>query len=161
MPLLRTLVVAVVGGLLVAAPAQAAKNTNNVTLSGAEKVPGPGDLDGSGTAVITLDTATNEVCWDLTWQNIENPTAAHIHLGDPGQSGQVMVDFNLPGNGPKACTKVDGTTMGHLSGAPQSHYVNIHTPSHKDGALGASSSAEARARLNAASAHDSVSLRDA
>ena len=71
-----------------AAPAQAAKNANNVTLSGAEEVPGLGNPDGSGTAVITLDTATNEVCWDLAWQNIENPTSAHIHVGDPGQSGQ-------------------------------------------------------------------------
>ena len=135
MPLLRTLVVAVVACLLVATPAAAAESTNNITLSGAEEVPGPGDPDGSGTATITLNTATNEVCWDLAWQNIENPTAAHIHLGDPGQSGRVMVDFNLPANGPQACTTVDGTTMGHLSGAPQSHYLNIHTPSHTDGAL--------------------------
>lgn len=135
MRLLRMLVVAMVAGLLVATPAQAAKNTYNVTLTGGEEVPGPGDPDGSGTAAITLDTATNELCWDLAWQDIENPTAAHIHVGDPGQSGRVMVDLNLPANGPKACTKVDGTTMGHLSGGPQSHYVNIHTPSHKDGAL--------------------------
>jgi hypothetical protein len=135
MRMLRIVVVATAAGMLVATPAQAQKSTYKVALSGAEEVPGPGDPDGSGTALITLDTATNEVCYELAWQNIDNPTAAHIHVGNPGQSGSVMVDLNLPTNGPKSCTTVDGNTMGHLSGGPKSHYVNLHNASYKDGAV--------------------------
>lgn len=135
MRMLRILVVAAAAIVLVATPAQAQKSTYNVTLAGGEEVPGPGDPDGTGTAVVTLDTAANQLCYELAWQNIDDPTAAHIHVGNPGQSGAVMVDLNLPANGPKACTTIDSTTMGHLSGGPKSHYVNLHTASYKDGAM--------------------------
>jgi hypothetical protein len=135
MRMLRILVIASVAVVLVAPPAQAQKSTYNVTLAGAEEVPGPGDPDGRGTAVITLDTARNELCYELAWQNIDDPTGAHIHMGNPGQSGAVMVDFNLPANGPKACMTLDGTTMGHVSSGPKSHYVNLHNASYKDGAV--------------------------
>lgn len=121
--------------VLVATPAQAQKSTYNVTLVGAEEVPGPGDPDGKGTAVVSLDTATNQLCYELAWQNIDDPTAAHIHVGNPGQSGAVMADLNLPANGPKACTTIDSNTMGHVSSGPKSHYVNLHTASYKDGAV--------------------------
>lgn len=135
MRLLRILLIASTATALSAAPAVAQKNTYNVVLSGAEEVPGPGDPDGTGTAAVSLDTATNEVCWDIKVQNIGDPTAGHIHVGDAGKSGSVMVDLNLPTKGLKACTNVDGNTMGHLSGAPKSHYLNIHTAEFPDGAL--------------------------
>lgn len=135
MRLLRILLVASTASVLVAAPAQAQKNTYDITLSGAEEVPGPGDQDGTGTAVVTFDTASNEVCWDITVQNIGEPTAGHIHIGGPGRSGSVMMDLDLPGNGLKACSTVDGTTMSHMSGGPKSHYLNIHTAEFPDGAV--------------------------
>lgn len=135
MRLLRILLVASTATVIMAAPALAQKSTYNVTLSGADEVPGPGDPDGTGTAVFTLDTATNEVCWDIKVQNIGDPTAGHIHVGGSGKSGSVMMDLNVPANGLKACTTVDGTTMGHMSGGPKSHYLNIHTGEFPDGAL--------------------------
>jgi hypothetical protein len=46
-----------------------------------------------------------------------------------------MMDLNLTANGLKACTNVDGTTMGHMSGGPKSHYLNIHTGEFPEGAL--------------------------
>jgi hypothetical protein len=135
MRLLRILLVASTATALMATPALAEKSTYNITLSGAEEVPGPGDPDGTGTAVVTLDTATNELCWDIKVQNIGDPTAGHIHVGDAGKSGSVIVDLNLPANGLKACTAVDGKTMGHLSGGPKSHYLNIHTAEFPNGAV--------------------------
>lgn len=135
MRMLRILLVASTASVLMAAPAQAQKSTHNIILSGANEVPGPGDPDGAGTAVVTLDTATNEVCWDINVQKIADPTAGHIHIGGPGKSGAVMMDLNLPANGLKACTTVDGTTMGHMSGGPKTHYLNIHTGEFPDGAV--------------------------
>ena len=135
MRMLRILLVASTASVLMAAPAQAQKSTYNIILSGANEVPGPGDPDGAGTAAVTLDTATNEVCWDINVQKIGEPTAGHIHIGGPGKSGSVMMDLNLPANGLKACTTVDGTTMGHMSGGPKTHYLNIHTGEFPDGAV--------------------------
>jgi len=135
MRMLRILVVASVATLFMAAPAQAQKSTFNVTLSGANEVPGPGDPDGSGTAVVTLDTATNELCYELNVANVGDPTAGHIHIGAPGKSGSVMVDLNLPANGPKACMPVDGNAMGHMANGPKSHYLNLHTAEFPDGAV--------------------------
>jgi hypothetical protein len=135
MRVLRILLVASTATVLTAAPAQAQKSTYNITLAGANEVPGPGDPDGIGTAVVTLDTATNQVCWDINVQKIDAPTAGHIHVGGPGKSGSVMMDLDLPASGPKACTTVDGTTMGHMTGGPKSHYLNIHSAEFPDGAV--------------------------
>ena len=135
MRMLRILLVASTASVLMAAPAQAQKSTYNIILSGANEVPGPGDPDGAGTAVVTLDAATNQVCWEINVQKIAEPTAGHIHVGGPGKSGSVMMDLNLPANGLKACTTVDGTTMGHMSGGPKTHYLNIHTGEFPDGAV--------------------------
>jgi len=53
-----------------------------INLTGAAEVPGPGDEDASGTATVYLRTASNEVCVDISVQNITLPaTAAHIHEG--------------------------------------------------------------------------------
>ena len=135
MRLLRILLVASTATVLIAAPAEAQKSTFTNTLTGADEIPGPGDPDGAGTAVFTLDTATNEVCWDIKVQNIAEPTAGHVHIGGSGKSGSFMMDLNLPANGLKACTPVDSTTMGHMSGGPKSHYLNIHTAEFPDGAV--------------------------
>ena len=132
---LRILLAALTATVLIAAPAEAQKSTYNVVLSGADEVPGPGDPDGAGTALVTMDTANNQLCWDISVQNVGTPSAGHIHIGGPGKSGSVMVDLNLPANGLKACTTVDGTAMGHMAGGPKSHYVNIHTAEFPDGAV--------------------------
>ena len=55
-------------------------------------MPGPGDLDASGTAFITLNQGQGEVCFDLSWAGIDGAvTAAHIHVGPAGVAGPVVV----------------------------------------------------------------------
>jgi len=49
-----------------------------VTLSGAAEVPGPGDEDGTGVAVLTLSAEAGQVCYTLATENIDAPTAGHI-----------------------------------------------------------------------------------
>src|SRR5688500_8387738 len=61
------------------------------SLSGDEEVPGPGDDNGSGTATITLDPDADTVCFELDWQQIRAPFAAHIHRGATGVAGPVRV----------------------------------------------------------------------
>ena len=135
MRLFKVAAVSSVALLAMALPAQAQKFDYQGAMTGAEVVPGPGDPDGTGTFTISIDNASNTMCYDLAWQNIDQPDAAHVHVGGPNAAGQIMVDMNLPANGPKACIPVDGTSVGHMTGGPKTHYVDLHTPALVEGAV--------------------------
>jgi hypothetical protein len=108
-----------------------------ISLTGAEEVPGPGDEDATGTAVIYLRTDSNEVCVDISVQNITLPaTAAHIHQAPAGQSGPPVVTLNAPdANGlSSTCATVEAALMMELVNNPQNFYVNIHNADFPDGA---------------------------
>lgn len=47
------------------------------TLDGASERPGPGDADGTGTATISLNQGQEEVCFELTWDAIDEPDYHH------------------------------------------------------------------------------------
>lgn len=135
MRLFKLAAVGAVALLAVAVPAHAQKFDYQGAMTGAEVVPGPGDPDGTGTFTISIDNATNTLCYGLAWQNTEEPQGSHIHTGSANQAGQIMVDLNLPANGPKACIPIDATSAGHITSGPKSHYVDLHTASQPEGAV--------------------------
>ena len=51
------------------------------------------DPDGVGGAAFTFDlsAATPNVCWDLSYSAIEQPTMAHIHSGAAGVDGPIVI----------------------------------------------------------------------
>jgi CHRD domain len=113
------------------------------SLSGAEEVPGPGDDNGTGTATITLDPSTDTVCFELHWQQIRAPFAAHIHRGATGVAGPVKVplfvaEVPLPTTikGVDGCVRgVDSDLIDRIIANPQNFYVNIHNRQFPDGAM--------------------------
>jgi CHRD domain. len=120
------------GVVLVASPALAEKKSFTATLSGAEEAPGPGDPDGSGTARIDIDESSKQLCYQLSWSNIDDPTAGHIHEAPKGRAGTVEVNLDLPKNGPKACITGE---LAHVLAQPEEHYVNLHNAAFPDGAI--------------------------
>lgn len=90
-----SLAIAGVFTLLFSAQAQAQTFTFTADLSGGNEVPGV--VTGSGgTATVTLDAATNEVTWVIDVYNLPTGvTASHIHVGSPGVSGPVIVNFTV------------------------------------------------------------------
>src|SRR5213595_3798774 len=44
-------------------------------------VPNQGDLDGTGTATLTINPRLREVCWTIEVADVEPILAAHIHVG--------------------------------------------------------------------------------
>ena len=61
-------------------------------LKGANEVPGPGDTDGRGKALVRVNAKAGKVCFRLRWRNIaEPPTKAHIHKGAKGVAGPIVV----------------------------------------------------------------------
>src|SRR5215212_2510674 len=108
------------------------------TLSGTVEVPGPGDTDGAGTATIDLDVSKTEVCYEVTAQKIDKPTAMHIHEGDVGKSGGIVVTLNTPtasDTTTKGCANADAALIGRIAAKPGSFYVNVHTQAFPNGAV--------------------------
>lgn len=106
------------------------------TLSGAAERPGPGDPDGSGTAMVVLDPSVNEVCFKVTAEGIEEATAAHIHTGTADVAGPVALEITAPAGGSsEGCTVAEASLINELSANPAGFYVNVHNAEFPDGAI--------------------------
>jgi CHRD domain len=119
------LVFAIVGG------AFAAKNVKlTANLSGANEIP-PADPDGSGTAKVKLKKEKKEVCFDITFQKIQNPVAGHIHKGTADVNGpiKVLLFENAAGvSSPISdCVNARKKLIKKIAKHPKRWYVNLHT----------------------------------
>ena len=141
----RALAVAVVAALatamFVTAVARAGVFTYGFELAAEEEVPNPGPDGATGTAEITIDDETNEVCYALTIDGLaqgDAPIMAHIHEGAAGVAGDVVVPlFTEPPTGDMTgCVQdVDPATIAAITADPTAFYVNIHTEQFPDGAV--------------------------
>lgn len=105
-----------------------------IALTGAAET-GPGDPDGSGTAELRINPGTGEVCFIISVENVDVPTAAHIHEGAVGVSGGVVVNLNVPENGLSGCVSADRDVLVEILANPSKYYVNVHNGAHPDGAV--------------------------
>jgi hypothetical protein len=117
-------------------------------LNGANEVPGPGDPDGRGLALVR--TGRERVCFALGWTGIAPPIFAHIHVGAAGVAGPVVVLFfdvpelaaTPPASLPATVAAAGGCVGGQdpallrdIRRHPAGYYVNIHTPEFVPGAI--------------------------
>jgi hypothetical protein len=108
------------------------------SLTGAREVPGPGDPDGSGRALVRL--SGDRACFLLKWSRIAAPVASHIHLGRRGVPGPVVLPFfqgQLPDtlNAVAGCAPADPALVDAIAADPRGYYVNIHTGDFPGGAI--------------------------
>lgn len=119
------------------ASAQAEILTYMVSLDGQQEVdaggnPGNGDLDGSGTAQLFIDTDLNSIDWEFTVTGITLPLSlAHIHQAPAGTNGTPVVDFNAQLSG---ADLVD-VDLANVVANPSGFYVNLHNTDFSGGAL--------------------------
>lgn len=108
-------------------------------LTGAAEAPDPGDPDGSGTAVLTMNPGQGEVCFELTVADIALPaSAAHIHIAPVGVPGPVVVPLTAPdaSGGSAGCvTDVDRGLILDIFRNPEGYYVNVHNGDFGAGAV--------------------------
>lgn len=109
-------------------------------LSGGAEFPGPGDPDGFGFSLITLDAERGEVCSAIFASHMGNATLAHIHRGAEGTEGPVVVTFtNLPSEErPMAAgctTGVERDLIERIIANPSNYYVNVHNAEFAKGAI--------------------------
>lgn len=108
-------------------------------LTGAAEVPGPGDPDGSGTAMVTLNPGTEQVCWSIHVSGIAlSATGAHIHEIDPAKGfGDVVVSLSPPDESghSSGCTSADRELILDIIKNPEEYYVNVHSTEFRAGAV--------------------------
>jgi Rieske Fe-S protein len=135
MSLVRAIALALVAsvGLLLASVVTASAATGGVPftveLTGEAEVtpagePSQGDLDGSGTAHLTVNPGTGEVCWTIEVTGVEPITQAHIHKAPSTTNGPVVVPFEPDYSA--GCKKVSRQLALDIVLHPSSYYVNVH-----------------------------------
>ncbi len=134
------LALALVGSVrsVVAAPSFATMELSAKLMGGAEEVPNPGDPDGMGTATVTLNSDSGQASFTINVSNITLPAAAaHIHEGERGVAGGVVVTLMAPdANGAASgSVAVDAALMQRMMDNPAGFYVNVHTTDFPGGAV--------------------------
>jgi hypothetical protein len=130
----RTLALAGIA-VLFAGAASAATVKFDATLSPTSEVP-PSSSKGSGTATVTLDTATHTITYDVTFSGFASAaTAAHIHgPAAAGKNAGVVVPL---GNNPSSPIHGTATLTAEQAGqlTQGMFYVNVHTKNNPGGAI--------------------------
>ena len=134
MVVLTMLAAAVIAIPATAAPQPLATLKANLTTA----VPGPGDPNGTGNAVIKV--YKTKLCYTLSVMNIKRATEAHIHQGAKGQTGPVVVptdqtSFNLPRPTSSGCEPIPSSLSTAIRQNPSNYYVNVHNKPYPDGAI--------------------------
>ncbi len=93
---------------------------------------GAADPEGTGSATVSVDTGTNQICWDIKVTGIGAVAADHIHKGAAGVNGPVVVSFNGALAG---CATADPALAADIAANPAGYYVNVHTAEFTGGAI--------------------------
>jgi len=118
---------------LALAPVAAFAQSFGAIMTGAAEVPGPGDPDGSGIAVITVSGTT--INYSLLVQGIGTATAAHIHRGAAGVAGPVVVELNAGTLANGSVSGVSQALINEILANPSGFYVNVHNAEFPNGAI--------------------------
>jgi hypothetical protein len=114
-------------------------------LSSADEVPTPTD-EATGTAVLQISPGLNEVCFEISWDDVAGTVvASHIHVAPTGVPGPIVVPLFM---GPQTSdANGDGSASGcvdsDLSSAalaaivahPANYYLNVHSSENQPGAI--------------------------
>ena len=95
-----------------------------------------GPAGATGAATIEIDTAAGQVCQTITYAGTGGPlTMAHIHVGDAGVNGPVVVDLQVVPSGQEACGTASADVLTQIVANPAGYYVNLHTDDFPNGVL--------------------------
>ena len=109
----------------------------SVTIDASQTVP-PNGSAGTGTATVTVDDVSNQLCWDISWSGLSGAaTAMHFH-GPAAAGANAGVQVNTgaisgltsPSNGCSAITALQITDL-----ANDLWYINIHTAANPGGEI--------------------------
>ena len=109
-----------------------------IRLTGEAVVPGPGDDDAVGEAVVALVDGRNELCVEIAVRDLDQPTSAHLHEAGAGKAGDVVLALPAPRDGDAtvdACVSAEPAVLERFRAAAEGFYVIVHSTSFPEGAL--------------------------
>ena len=121
--------------VLFAGPVYAASMKYDAALTPSAEVP-PTKSTGSGEATVTLDTATREITWNVTFKGFSSAvTAAHIHgpAAEGKNAGVVVPLGNAPTSPIHGSKKLTSEQEQQLEAGM--YYINVHTKNNPSGAI--------------------------
>ena len=136
---MRNRLTVVVGSLVIALASAAVAIADDggrpftTALTGAAEAPGLGDPDASGQAELTLNQGQNEVCFSISWADVDGEVfAGHIHVAPAGSPGPVVVtlftgSFTGTDDVSGCAENVDADLIKAIRQDPSAYYVNVHS----------------------------------
>lgn len=109
--------------------------------------PGAGDLTASGFARATINPGRQVACYELSHDLDPQPFGFHIHVGEAGTNGPIVVGFFtdpqsvVPLSG---CVDVDREIARDILRNPSGYYFNLHNAEFPGGAIRGQLSASSR-----------------
>lgn len=120
-------------------------------LSGANEVP-PADPDGEGEAKFQLKLGEGEICFKVKVDDTGTPNRGHIHIGDAGVNGGIVVplfELQVPPADPQdprfdaledhrrleGCVPVEEALLAQIAANPGGYYCNLHNARFPGGAI--------------------------
>jgi hypothetical protein len=102
----------------------------SASISGAASVGNPGDEDGTGAVLLSIDPLSGQICGVATLNNIDPLTASHIHVGSVSESGNVVQNLDITGG----CQPLNTDVVLNVIANPEGYYVNTHNEAFPAGA---------------------------
>lgn len=133
--MLAALVAAPLATATIAETAVAAEKFTS-KMSGRQEVP-KGDPNGRGVARVTTNLERQTVCFRINMSRVGTVAAGHIHRGERGEVGPVVVElFSEATRKPRGCARgVAQATIRMIERNPGDFYVNVHNKRYPDGAV--------------------------
>jgi CHRD domain-containing protein len=96
-----------------------------------------GDPVATGTATFRLRAGQAQVCYQIAAKNLPPAVAAHIHHGDAGAAGPVVVPLTTPNaaGASRGCATAARSVVKAILADPGSFYANVHTAEFPGGAI--------------------------
>jgi CHRD domain len=135
------------GSALSDRPAGLNPNDFKAELTGAAERPNPVETTATGTATVTFNEADSTFTYELTVSNLNDVTAAHIHIGKAEEAGPPaanLLDVAPAGavngtlcSGTIKASDLKGETIESLLTKMRAGdtYVNVHTKANPDGEI--------------------------
>lgn len=106
------------------------------SLNGAAEVPGPGDPDGRGIAVLRIDLDDDDsICFWLLVRRIAPASTAHIHEGGRNVAGPAVQGVEPPTDGYSSGCVDNPVLAEEILDNPSNYYINVHNTPYPLGAV--------------------------